>query len=160
MDVTLKLSRRDPSTSLGMTCFCYGAGACIVSTATIPASNASNAIAAAINKAVRPGSRCLLRVRNGEALAKSAGRMLVVATFASTFAAAGSGWVALIGMSASKRASTAPKRMRSPECNVISPVSNQDRATDKPFRQHVIPRAGPRQKDHRCESYCLGRGQP
>src|SRR6266702_3070013 len=84
----------------------------------------SKAIAAAINKAVRPGSRCLLRVRNGEALAKSAGRMLVVATFASTFVAAGSGWVALIGTSPSKRESTAPKRMRSPECNVISPVAD------------------------------------
>ena len=107
VEVTLKVSHRDPSTSLGMTCFYYGVGACIVSTATIPAINASKAIAAAMNNAVRPGSRCLLRVRNGEALAKSAGRILVVATFASTFAAAGSGWVAPIGMSPSKRASTA-----------------------------------------------------
>src|SRR5437879_11348302 len=107
-----------------MTTFYYGAGACIVSTATIPASNASKAIAAAINKAVLPGSRCLLRVRNGEALAKSAGRMLVVATFASTFAAAGSGRFARIGPSPSQRAWTAPDRMPSPERNVLSAVAD------------------------------------
>ena len=71
-----------------MTRASYGVGACIVSTATIPANSANKAIAAAVNRTARPGSRCLLRVRNGEAFAKSAGRILVVATFASTFAAA------------------------------------------------------------------------
>ena len=41
-------------------------------------------MAAAMKRAMRPRSRSLLRPRKGEALAKSAGRMLVVATWAST----------------------------------------------------------------------------
>src|ERR1043166_6163643 len=69
-EVIFELTRLGPSTAVGMTCFYYCVGAVIVSTAMIPAINAITAMATAMNRAVRAGSRSLFRVRKGEALAK------------------------------------------------------------------------------------------
>ena len=74
-------------------------------------------LATAAKIARRIGSRCDLRPGNGDAFAKSAGRALTSATFASTSAKTGNGCAAL-ACSHSKQASTLPNRIRSPARSV------------------------------------------